>query len=139
MITAELTQQLKAEALRLGFDHVGIAPAVSPPGYDHLLEWLRAGRAAGMTYMEKHAAIRAHPDGLLDGVRAIVMVSAVHGKANSGPMSPGRGKIARYARGRDYHRVLWDRLELLLSWVRTQSPGTRGRAVVDTAPLLERD
>ncbi len=139
MTTPELTQRLKAEALRLGFDHVGIAPAVSPPGYDHLREWLRAGRAAGMIYMEKHAEVRAHPDRLLEGVRSIVMVSVVYGKSQSGPSDSRQGKIARYARGQDYHRALWDRLEQLLSWVREQSPGTRGRAVVDTAPLLERD
>lgn len=139
MNTLELTQRLKAEALRLGFDHVGIAPAVSPPSYSRLLEWIRAGRAAGMTYMEKHAEARAHPDRLLEGVRSIVMLSAVYGKSKSRPADARQGKIARYARGQDYHRALWDRLELLLSWVRKQSPATRGRGVVDTAPLLERD
>jgi len=139
MNTLELTQRLKAEALRLGFSHVGIDPAVPPPGYDRFMEWLRAGRAAAMTYMEKHAEVRAHPDRLLDGVRSIVMVCAVYGKSSTGPADPKHGKIARYARGQDYHRALWDRLEELLSWVCKQSPETRGRAVVDTAPLLERD
>ena len=139
MTTSELTQRLKTEALRLGFNQVGIAPAVSPPGYGRFLEWLRAGRAAGMTYMEKHAEVRSHPGRLLDGVQSIVMVCAVYSKSSSGPAHPRPGKIARYARGQDYHRVLWDRLEELLSWVRKQSPETRGRVVVDTAPLLERD
>src|SRR5208283_3941745 len=93
MTTPELTQRLKAEALRLGFNHVGVAPAVPPPGYDRLLDWLRAGHAAGMTYMQKHAEVRAHPDRLLDGVRSIVMVSAVYGKSTSGPTTSRQGKI----------------------------------------------
>ena len=137
--TAELTRQLKAEALRLGFDRVGIAPAVSPPGYGRFPDWLQAGHAAGMDYMEQHAEARRHPDRLLEGVRSVVMVSLVYGERQAESSSPTQGKIARYARGQDYHRVLWDRLEELLGWLRQQSPEVRGRAVVDTAPLLERD
>src|SRR3954452_13699641 len=98
MTIPELTRQLKAEALRLGFDHVGITPAVSPPGYDRLREWLRAGHAAGMAYMENHAGARAHPDRLLDGVRSVVMVSVVYGNPGPEPSVATTGKIARYAR-----------------------------------------
>ena len=47
--------------------------------------------------------------------------------------------MARYARGADYHRVIWDRLEALLAWLRAECPEIKGRAVADTAPLLERD
>ena len=47
--------------------------------------------------------------------------------------------MARYAWGADYHRVLWDKLASLLDWLRSERPDARGRAVADTAPLLERD
>ena len=47
--------------------------------------------------------------------------------------------MARYARGDDYHTLLWRRLGVLLDWLRAASPGSTGRAVADTAPLLERD
>jgi epoxyqueuosine reductase len=63
------------------------------------------------------------------------------GKSSSlepGARSP-KSRIARYARGADYHLVLRERLNRLLDWVREQSPRCVGRAVVDTAPLLERD
>src|SRR5204863_4387873 len=52
---------------------------------------------------------------------------------------PLTGKIARYARGIDYHELLWNRLDQLLAWLQEQVPGCKGRGVVDTAPLLERD
>lgn len=52
---------------------------------------------------------------------------------------PLSGRVARYAQGDDYHDVLRARLKQLLTWLQTQAPGCRGRAVVDTAPLLERD
>ncbi|HMF36740.1 MAG TPA: tRNA epoxyqueuosine(34) reductase QueG, partial [Isosphaeraceae bacterium] len=139
MTTAELTQHLKAEALRLGFDRVGIAPAVSPPGHAHLVNWLEAGHGAGMTYMQRHAELRRHPDALLEGVRSVVMVSLVYGEHVPESSSPVHGKIARYARGLDYHRILWDKLEELLAWLRQQCPGIHGRALSDTAPLMERD
>ena len=47
--------------------------------------------------------------------------------------------MARYARGGDYHEVLWEKLGALLAWLQAERPGLRGRAVADTAPLLERD
>ena len=69
--------------------------------------------------------------------------SVVYGKNEAGNGTgapvPTQGKVARYARGVDYHRALWDKLESLLDWLRAERPGARGRAVVDTAPLLERD
>src|SRR5205807_825718 len=49
------------------------------------------------------------------------------------------GRVARYARGADYHDVLRGKLNELLAWVQREVPGTQGRGVVDTAPLLERD
>jgi epoxyqueuosine reductase len=141
MTPADLTDGLKSEALRLGFDAVGVAPAVPAPGYPNLLSWLEAGHQAGMEYMSRHSTARQHPDSVLEGVRSLIVVSLVYGAkaAGTSTLPPTRGKVARYARGRDYHRVLWDKLDALLEWLRAQCPTVRGRAVVDTAPLLERD
>jgi epoxyqueuosine reductase len=141
MSVEELTARLKAHAGRLGFDSIGVAPAVAPPGYPDFLHWLDRGRAAGMDYMERQAASRAHPANVLEDVRSVIVVSLVYGR-NVPPrddLGLTQGKVARYARGADYHRVLWDRLEDLLGWLRDQLPAVRGRAVADTAPLLERD
>ena len=52
---------------------------------------------------------------------------------------PSQGKVARYARGGDYHTLIWRKLEELLDWLRRECPGIKGRAIADTAPLLERD
>jgi epoxyqueuosine reductase len=139
MDASELTLALKAEAMRLGFDRVGVAPAVAPPGYDRYLDWLGSGNAAGMDYLDRHKEARSRPDYVLEGVRSVVMASVVYGQRTAEPELPHQGKVARYARGRDYHRVLWDRLGALLNWLQGRCPEVRGRAVVDTAPLLERD
>ncbi len=135
----DLTRRLKARAVELGFDRVGVADARTPPDYDRFREWLDAGRAAGMDYLERHAEARAHPAHVFEGVRSVVMVSMVYGAPADGPSAPSPGKIARYAKGRDYHQVLRARLAELFDWLKAERPEVQGRAVVDTAPLLERD
>jgi epoxyqueuosine reductase len=139
----DLSDRLKAEALRLGFDDVGIAPAVVAPGYEDFLRWLDAGHDAGMAYLRRQEPSRSHPAALLEGVRSIVVVSVVYGSQESAQgmetSRPTQGKVARYARGADYHRVLWEKLGSLLDWLLRERPNARGRAVADTAPLLERD
>lgn len=138
-IAADLSERLKAEAGRLGFDRVGIAPAVAPPGYEHFRQWLRLGYDAGMTYMRKHEPARADPGSVLEGVRSIVVAAMVYGGKQPSSDDPSCGKVARYARGADYHEVLWSRLGELQEWLVAEIPGIRGRAVADTAPLLERE
>jgi epoxyqueuosine reductase len=139
MDRAELTGQLKAEALRLGFDKVGIAPAIAPPDYPHFLDWLGAGHAAGMAYLERNAGVREHPERLLPGAKSVVMTSLLYGHPERLAPGPTEGKVARYARGADYHEILWRKLDALLDWLTDRSPGANGRALADTAPLLERD
>jgi epoxyqueuosine reductase len=136
---AEFAARLKAEAQRIGFDRVGIAPAVRPPGFEHYQEWLEAGYEAGMTYMRKHEAARSHPESILEGVRSVIVGAIVYGEKSEPSDDPKRGKIARYAQGGDYHKVLWRKLEALFDWLRTERPEIHARAVTDTAPLLERD
>lgn len=138
-MNADLTRELKAEAARLGFDRVGVAPAQAPETYPAFLDWLRSEFDAGMTYLARNATARAHPDAILDGVRSIVMVSLVYGRPEPGEATRTQGKVARYARGADYHDLLWRRLDALAEWLRTRVPQVRVRGVADTAPLLERD
>lgn len=134
------TQRLKAEALRLGFDAVGIAPAVAPGDYAHYQRWLAQGRAGPMGYLHQQEAARAHPRFILEGVRSVVMVAQVYGHRQPDTnLGAHRGRIARYARGGDYHELLWRRLERLLAWLQAEIPGVQGRAVSDSAPLLEKD
>ncbi|RUL89157.1 tRNA epoxyqueuosine(34) reductase QueG [Tautonia sociabilis] len=140
MSPIDRSRTVRRLAVALGFDLVGIAPAVSPPGYDHFLDWLAEGFAAGMGYLHRHAEARRHPEHVLPGVRSVVMVGLSYKPAEADPPeSPRSGKVARYARGRDYHQVLWKRLGTLADRVGDAFPGSHCRAVADSAPLLERD
>lgn len=129
-------------ALEAGFAAAGITPAGPTRFADHLRRWIAAGSHGDMAYMARDLALRLDPSGHLDGARAFIMVAdqyAVRGRAEDPPLSPGRGVIARYARGRDYHRVMKRRLHHLADTLRGQIPGADFRSFVDTAPVLERD
>jgi epoxyqueuosine reductase len=157
-----LEQGIKDQARALGFELVGMAAATPADGFDRLADWLDRGFAGEMAYMHRHREACRHPQSVLPAVRSVVMVGMNYkppvGNADSGlriaerstacstpnpirnPQSAIRdGKVARYARGADYHDVLRAKLNQLLAWVQTEAPNCRGRGVVDTAPLLERD
>jgi epoxyqueuosine reductase len=135
-----LENRLKVRARELGFDLVGIAPAAPADGFDRLKEWLAAGYAGTMTYLHKHAEARHDPSAILPNVRSVVMAGMSYKSDEAGHgESPAMGKVARYARGADYHEVFWRRLERLLDWLQGERAGCRGRAVSDSAPLLERN
>jgi epoxyqueuosine reductase len=136
----DLPDRLKQQARALGFDLAGIAPATPADGFDRLADWLARGFAGEMAYMHRHADARRHPHSVLPQVRSVVMVALNYNPPpDDVPAQTPRARVARYARGADYHDVLRERLGRLLAWLQAQRPGCRGRAVVDTAPLLERD
>jgi epoxyqueuosine reductase len=135
-----LADRTKREARRLGFELAGIASAAPADGFDSYRDWLAAGHAGEMAYLHRHADARRHPDAILPEVRSVVMLGMNYKPPADEAARPLlAGRVARYARGLDYHDVLRQRLNALLDWVRLQAPGCRGRGVVDTAPLLERD
>jgi epoxyqueuosine reductase len=140
---ASLEARLKQQAHELGFELVGIAAATPADGFDRMRNWLDQGFAGQMDYMHRQAEARRHPSSILAEVRSIVMVGLNYKPLEKGESEskngPGTGRVARYARGEDYHDVLRHRLNRLLAWLQHQAPGCRGRGIVDTAPLLERD
>jgi epoxyqueuosine reductase len=135
-----LETRLKYRAHELGFALVGIAPATAADGFVHLQTWLANGFAGEMGYMQRHAEARRHPSSILPEVRTVVMLAMTYvAPPAEAPLPPHAGKVARYARSEDYHDVLRRQLKALLAWLQQELPNGRGRAVVDTAPLLERD
>jgi epoxyqueuosine reductase len=137
---ASLESRIKEHAHSLGFELAGIAPATEADGFAHLQDWLAQGYAGEMGYMARHADARRHPEAILPSVRSVVMVGINYKQtAGSGQQADNTGRISIYAGGRDYHDVLREKLKSLLCWIQEQSPGAHGRAVIDTAPLLERD
>lgn len=147
-----LSQRLKDAAKEIGFDLVGIAPAVTPPGHSSFLEWLDRGYAGTMGYLESRREAYAHPSGVMPAVKSVVMLGLVYDteaarKRRRDPDSPHQSdsglhaaRVSSYAWGSaDYHDLIRKRLKKLGRFLREQDPNAATRGVVDTAPLLERD
>jgi epoxyqueuosine reductase len=134
-------ERIKACARSLGFDPVGIAAATAAETHDTFRDWLEQGLAGEMRYLERQSEARRHPESMLPGVRSIVVVGLNYKPPPEEHAEEAGlfGRVARYARGADYHDVMWRQLDDLLAQVRVLAPGCTGRGVVDTAPLLERD
>jgi epoxyqueuosine reductase len=128
---------IKENALSLGFTTVGICPAVPAPHFEAYQAWLSKGYHGNMYYMATSSALRADPSSLLPGARSIIAVTLNYNQPN--PPVPGQPHIARYALGRDYHKVLRSKLRALSSWLAGSYPEESFRACVDSAPIFERD
>ncbi|MDR1191495.1 MAG: tRNA epoxyqueuosine(34) reductase QueG [Verrucomicrobiales bacterium] len=132
-MSTPLTVRLKAEALRLGFDLCGIAPARAAADGGYFQRWLADGQAGDMTpWLAKNAAGRADPASLLAGAQSVIVLGLNYYR----PVPARRGKISTYALGQDYHGLIWLRLDALDQWLRWHG-GTQRRAV-DTSPLMEK-
>ena len=132
--------QLKALLLRLarelGFVRAGVAPAGRSPRADRFDRFLKLGCQAEMAYLQRDPQARCDPTRLLDGAASVICLAASYAPADG----PGEGgAIARYARGRNYHRLLRKRCGKLVDALREAAPAMEARICVDTAPLLERD
>ena len=90
-----------------------------------------------MEYMERSLPLRADPTALLEGTKSVVMLGLDYYQPN--PSTEGQGKIATYALGRDYHKVIRGKLKKLARWMDTKYPESRCRGCVDSAPLMERE
>lgn len=136
-----LTNRLKEQAHALGFELVGVAPAQVPTGLNRFLDWLEQGYAGQMHYLNTGAAARSSPESVLPGVRSIVMLGMSYHqpklREEATPLL--HGKVAAYAHGKDYHELLWSKVNTLRDWLLTEVPEAHSRGIVDTAPLLERD
>ena len=135
----ELSAWIKQRALDLGFMSVGFAEAdVLTEEGRRLQDWLSKGYQGEMSYMANHFELRTDPAQLVPGTRSIICLSYNYHPEDDA-LSTTAPKIARYAYGRDYHKVVKKKMKLLLAELQTQSPGVEGRAFVDSAPVMERE
>lgn len=129
----ELSTLIKQRAKELGFTACGItrATAVSEEVRRQFDEWIASGAHGGMNYMTGNYGKRMNPTMLVEGCRSIIVVAQNYYTSSVSPY------LSRYAQGKDYHKVVKDKLFLLLQYINQFTP-TKGRAFCDSAPVLER-
>jgi epoxyqueuosine reductase len=128
----------------MGFSLVGIASAQASAHAAFLRRWLAAEHHGTMAYLARADAVARRLDlaGTLGGARSVVVVAHEYFQEDPEgvPRDAGRAVVARYARGADYHDVVKAKLVELRDWLAVQvARPLRGRAYVDTGPILERE
>ena len=137
----ELAEQLKAWAVEEGFTRAGVARLEPSENGDFYRRWLERGHHAGMAWMERRIELRENPAQLLEGARSVLCVALQYHPLEGDEPVEGDlwPRVARYARGRDYHDIMGKGLKRLARRVREAFPGADTRPYVDTGPVLERE
>ena len=130
---------IRARAAELGFDAVAFARADRPLADDHarFADFVAQGRHGEMGYLADHVEARRRLDGeaILPGARTVICLARRYDRRDDDD-APLARRIARYARGQDYHGFMKKRLDKLAAFLRRS--GESARALCDTAPVLER-
>jgi epoxyqueuosine reductase len=141
----DLKAELIATLHALGFELAGVTRPDPSPHLTTYLDWIQAGRHAGMAYLATPRALHRRSDlrEILPEVRSVVVVGLRYANpAHSlpGDPQPDEGRVAAYAWGQDYHEIIPPRLEQAAHFLTQRLGRSLGwRAYSDTGPLLERD
>ncbi len=140
-------QRLEDWALELGFSQIGVAGVDLGAAEDGLRAWLEAGFAGSMGYMAAHGMKRARPAELRPGTLRVITARMDYLPEARGVDWPrqeqarlaraGEAVVSMYARGRDYHKVLRDRLQKLADRLADAIGPLGYRCFTDSAPVLE--
>jgi epoxyqueuosine reductase len=138
----QLAAQIKSWGRELGFQAVGIAGVELPQAERRLLEWLAAGRHGAMDYMAKHGVKRARPAELIPGTVRVISLRMNYrppqARDSWDVLEHGEHAfVSRYALGRDYHKVLRNRLEQLARCIEQEVGPYQHRVFTDSAPVME--
>ncbi|HJP31421.1 MAG TPA: tRNA epoxyqueuosine(34) reductase QueG [Candidatus Latescibacteria bacterium] len=140
----DLTRFVRSEATRLGFDLVGITSADPLEAAEFNARWVAQGYAGQMGWLERNLEKRADPRQLVPGARSVICLGMYYDPPGAAEGADGdaglAGRMARYARGDDYHDLIKSRLAgLWESLLAEADHDISGRYYVDTAPVLERE
>jgi epoxyqueuosine reductase len=142
---AALAERIKAWGAELGFAKVGITGVGLQEDEAHLLDWLHQGRHGTMDYMQRHGTRRSRPAELQPGTVRVISARmdyfprGMDAEAAWQTLDDGaRAYIARYALGRDYHKLIRSRLQKLADRIEAETGPFGYRAFADSAPVLEK-
>lgn len=141
-IYEQLAADIKTWALELGFADLGICDTDLSRHEAKFMQWLDNGYHGEMDYMARHGLMRARPHELLPGTLRVISVRLDYLPPEALIVSTMRdshnGYISRYATGRDYHKMMRNRLKKLQQKIESKVEGLVARPFVDSAPIMER-
>ena len=138
----QLADSIKAWGLALGFQAIGITDTDLTNAETHLLEWLAQGFHGDMDYLAKHGTARTRPAELTPGTLRIITARMNYQPPQARDSwevleDGGKAYLSRYALGRDYHKVMRRRLQMLADKIQAAVGEFSYRAFTDSAPVME--
>lgn len=136
----KLTNQIVIEkAKQAGFDLVGFAKAdILDREYEHLNQWLDKNFQAGMDYMERNGDKRKDVRNILPNAKSVISLGLNYYTKDSYSNEKTKGKISRYAWGKDYHLIIWTMLDELEEELKEIEPAFESISYVDTGPVMDK-
>lgn len=135
-ITNEQVIKLAGE---LGFELTGFAKAeILENETAYLEKWISEKRQAGMAYMERNIDKRRDVNNILPGAKSVISLGLNYYQPGDFSGDSGNGKVSRYAWGRDYHLVIWEKLDKLAAGMKKIDPGIEIANYVDTGPVMDK-
>jgi epoxyqueuosine reductase len=139
---SKLVQDIRTWGRELGFSETGISGVALEAAERQLLEWLDRGFHGDMDYMAAHGHKRTRPDALIPGTVSVISARLPYWPRDASPANgvlddPALAYVSRYALGRDYHKVLRDRLQKLANRIERAVGPFGHRVFTDSAPVME--
>ena len=132
------SERIKAKAIELGFLACGISEAVFlEEEASRLEQWLRAGKHGEMGYMANHFDLRTDPRQLVPGAKSVISLAYNYYTPNK-QTDPAAPMLSTYAYGRDYHKVIKQRMKPLMAFIKEEFGDVAMRCFTDSAPVLEK-
>ncbi|MGD8778373.1 MAG: tRNA epoxyqueuosine(34) reductase QueG [Ignavibacteria bacterium] len=122
----------------LGFDLIGFSKAETlDKETDKLEEWLKNGYQAGMAYMERNLDKRRDVTKIFPDAKSVISLGLNYYTGEKHENKKGAGKVSRYAWGKDYHFIIWERLDKLIERLKDIDPNFEAKTYVDTGPVMD--
>lgn len=123
----------------LGFDLVGFAEAKELKSETkRLSEWLNAGYQAGMDYMNRNIDKRKDVKKILSSAKSVISLGMNYFSPEKYSHDENKGKVSRYAWGKDYHLVIWEKLDRIIELLKVEEPQFKAVSYVDTGPVMDK-
>ena len=135
----QIASGIRGKALDMGFSACGFAPVARLSEWESFYDqWIADGKHGSLDYLAKNRALRLNPASLLPGAKTVISLAASYYYPTAGN-DTGDNLICRYARGKDYHKVLKSRCKKLLAWIHATYGPVSGRIFVDSGVVLEKE
>lgn len=134
-----LKRRIISKAKELGFNLIGFAQyLILEEETNNLKVWLSSNYQAGMKYMERNVEKRKDVKQILADCKSVISLGMNYYVDETKDNVKNTGKVSRYAWGRDYHNVIWEKLDLLINYIQSIKPDFDAKSYVDTGPVMDK-